>query len=616
MKRRLFAEKQYKITGHVVPFEDFRLFVDLPDGEKINPEHTQLAIERGEKWLTVDIPLLNASEYMMFAENGNRSVYEKKYFDRRSIMLDLALAEKLEGEGRFTKKLIDVVWHILEETTWVLPAHNQPMAGVNTCLPYAFREEVDYIDLFAATTGSSLAMVYHLCKEVFDSVTVLINQRILYELERRIIKPYLDDCAMWEHGLWSGIRGNVVNNWTPWIVSNVLSVCALTCSNLATRHIIIEKSMQYLDNYLVQCSEDGACEEGPGYWNVSGGALFNAGLVLYDMTNGYINIFKDPYMRKAGEFAVRAVISENQVINFADASAGAMPQPIVVYQWGQLCGSPEMQSYGAWKLGGKLTESRLNDYLCYRSLRFLTQERIPSTKYVPVKYFIFEKLGIAGSRQFTDLNKGLYLSLKGGSNAEGHNHNDVGSFIVFADGQPLFVDAGCGEYTKRTFSKERYTIWTMRSDYHNCATFNGVTQRDGLSYRARDYKYDEKTGAFSFELTDAYPEEAGLKCYKRGAVINGSRIEISDLVEFVGEGTVMFSLITLYPPGKLFDHSFVLCGKTICYDPILEYNIEALDKTWPETHNIPACWGVDTLYRITLTTKVPVNDRLFMFTVE
>jgi hypothetical protein len=171
----------------------------------------------------------------------------------------------------------------------------------------------------------------------------------------------------------------------------------------------------------------------------SGGALFNAGLVLYDMTNGYINIFKDPYMRKAGEFAVRAVISENQVINFADASAGAMPQPIAVYQWGQLCGSPEMQNYGAWKLGGKLTESRLNDYLCYRSLRFLTQERIPSTKYVPVKYFIFEKLGIAGSRQFTDLNKGLYLSLKGGSNAEGHNHNDVGSFVICKDNKQLCV---------------------------------------------------------------------------------------------------------------------------------------------------------------------------------
>ena len=148
MKRRLFAEKQYKIAGHVVPFEDFRLFVDLPDGEKINPEHTQPAIARGAKWLTVDIPLLNASEYMMFAENGNRSVYEKKFFDRRSMMLDLALAEKLEGEGRFTKKLIDVVWHILEETTWVLPAHNQPMAGVNTCLPYAFKEEVEGVRIY------------------------------------------------------------------------------------------------------------------------------------------------------------------------------------------------------------------------------------------------------------------------------------------------------------------------------------------------------------------------------------------------------------------------------------------------------------------------------------
>ena len=42
-----------------------------------------------------------------------------------------------------------------------------------------------------------------------------------------------------------------------------------------------------------------------------------------------------------------------------------------------------------------------------------------------------------------------------------HGHNDSGSFIVFQDGEPLFIDIGVGTYEKKTFSKERYTIFSM-----------------------------------------------------------------------------------------------------------------------------------------------------------
>ena len=37
---------------------------------------------------------------------------------------------------------------------------------------------------------------------------------------------------------------------------------------------------------------------------------------------------------------------------------------------------------------------------------------------------------------------GLYLAAKGGHNAESHNHNDVGHFIVYADGRPVLIDIG------------------------------------------------------------------------------------------------------------------------------------------------------------------------------
>ncbi len=39
---------------------------------------------------------------------------------------------------------------------------------------------------------------------------------------------------------------------------------------------------------------------------------------------------------------------------------------------------------------------------------------------------------------------GLYLAAHGGTNGESHNHNDVGDFIVYADGYPVIIDVRIG----------------------------------------------------------------------------------------------------------------------------------------------------------------------------
>ena len=44
-------------------------------------------------------------------------------------------------------------------------------------------------------------------------------------------------------------------------------------------------------------TKDGACDEGPAYWCSAGGSLYNACLVLRDMTDGRWNPFDHPLMR-------------------------------------------------------------------------------------------------------------------------------------------------------------------------------------------------------------------------------------------------------------------------------------------------------------------------------
>ncbi|MDD4823520.1 MAG: heparinase II/III family protein, partial [Bacteroidales bacterium] len=106
---------------------------------------------------------------------------------------------------------------------------------------------------------------------------------------------------------------------------------------------------------------------------------------------------------------------------------------------------------------------------------------------------------------------------KGGHNAESHNHNDVGSYVVYYNAQPLLIDVGVGTYTSQTFGKGRYDIWAMQSGYHNLPKINGVDQKDGRQYKAKDLAYTNKGKqvTFSLDIAGAYPKEAGVESWKR-----------------------------------------------------------------------------------------------------
>lgn len=616
MSRRIFEEKNFNLFGKVLPYSEFKPFCDLECGFVINEEQKVRLIKRAEETLEREIPQLYAHEYMMFRRDGNRSVFESRYFPRRDMLLSLALGEYAERKGRFTDKLIDVLWLILEETTWVLPAHNPSKEGVNCALPYAYTGDVDYIDLFAATTAADVAWVYYLCRDILDEASTLITDRILFELDRRIVKPFLNECYMWDKCWWTGLHGNAVNNWAPWIISNILTVTALTVKDTASRSIVIKRSLPVLDNFTSVYHPDGGCDEGPSYWNAAGGALFNACLVLYDMTDGYINVFDDPLMKNMGEYAVKVVVTPNRALNFADSPSRVRPDPMLIYSWGEVCGSDMMKEYAMWRLGGELPGIVPDTSMPYRWMKFLTAPRLPKAEFNPPKNLYIGGLEVAVSREGSALEKGLYLALKGGNNAESHNHNDLGNIIVFSDGKPIFLDAGSGRYTKRTFSKDRYTIWAMCSDYHNCATFNGVTQRAGGAARSKDTEYDSATGKMTLNLIDAYPPEANLAAYTRSAVLENSVITVTDDVALNSEGTVSFSYITRVMPESVSESSFIIEGRTVSFDASLSYACEELDKTYPEVATIPAGWDTDVLYRITLTSKSPIKDKKYVLTVE
>ena len=88
------------------------------------------------------------------------------------------------------------------------------------------------------------------------------------------------------------------------------------------------------------------------------------------------------------------------------------------------------------------------------------------------------------------------LAVKAGDNNDNHNHNDTGSLTLYKNGQPALADIGVESYTGKTFSAQRYEIWTMQSGYHNLPTLDHHrrTPADRMEERSLPYPPDNDRG--------------------------------------------------------------------------------------------------------------------------
>jgi hypothetical protein len=93
----------------------------------------------------------------------------------------------------------------------------------------------------------------------------------------------------------------------------------------------------------------------------------------------------------------------------------------------------------------------------------------------------------------------------------------------------MFVDAGVGTYTKKTFSSERYTIWSMCSEWHNLPVINGVTQKQGRTYRSSSVTTAYgRNSRFSLDISGAYTDAAACTSWHRDYRLSSKGLTITD----------------------------------------------------------------------------------------
>jgi hypothetical protein len=577
-----------------------------------------LIIKAGETALTKPIPPITASLLLEFVRTGDRSQHGAISFGRRNQLMELILAESVEDKGRFMEAIMNLVWEICEETYWGVPAHLSAQKA-KYGLPDA---EDPTVDLFGAETASILAWADYFIGEKLDKLSPLLRKRIYYEVNRKIFEPLKQP----QRFAWLS-KTVPVNNWNPWIVSNLLVADLLLEKNEEKRAENVHTYLGFMDLYLNGLGDDGGCDEGPSYWFAAGACVFDALETLSSASNGKIDIYNEPLIQKMAAYVYKVHIAGDYFVNFADADPKLKPDGLMLYRFGKALHDPQLVAFGKWafdKFGpftggsGYHRSRKIQNLLTINAIR---QDNIPP--FTETESAWFSDIQVLTARS----SNGLFLATHGGHNAESHNHNDVGDFIVYADGEPVIIDAGRGNYTARTFSPKRYELWFTRSEYHNLPIVNGQGQLAGRSFEAQNVMstINKKEAAIRMDIAPAYKKEAGIQSLNRTVRLDFPKntIEVSDAYVMAQKPdtiTQVFMTVCetdLKSAGKII---FKTPGKktiSLTYDPKLWVaSIEQPSTDGMEYSSFKTKWDGHPVQRILLTSTSPKQNGKYNFVIS
>jgi hypothetical protein len=574
---------------------------DLPIATK------EKLIQNADQALKQPWASISSTDYREYKLNGNRVNFEGLYFSRRAKLSMLCIGQLVKDDDEYLKEIQVGIRLILEEPTWALPAHY--FTAKRTADPNL---NDPIIDLFAAETAAYLSWIKLLLGTKLNAIDPSLIKRIDAELENRILKPYMQTNDYWWMG-WNTKRKQ--NNWNIWINSNILKAAILADNDSTRRVAMIGKVIKSSDQFLNPYPADGGCDEGPAYWAAAGGCLGELVTMLGSISEGKLDWKSSELIKNIGTYIYKVHIDGARFVNFADAPAFTIPDPARVFNFGALFNDEELKSFAAYlaKLSGTegqyLGTGSINSFAnTIRSFKALNA-MVPKAP-MKDKYWL-PTLQVLNLRNQSGSAKGLSLMAKGGNNDESHNHNDVGNFMIYANGDPVIIDLGKGTYTKETFSSNRYKLFYNQSAWHNCPTINGVDEQQGPAFKAENVRFAAGTIAdkLTMNLNNAYPEGAAVKSWVRELTYHRNLKQIVlreqyELSKFLTPSSLQFMVCkkpTLVKEGLLQLESFSGLSKVFMqYDPT-QFEVSLAPKTLDD-ESLKSVWG-NTIYKIVLTIK-------------
>ncbi|PRY68418.1 heparinase II/III-like protein [Glaciihabitans tibetensis] len=472
---------------------------------------TRAEDDLGTPW---GVPLASAAARVH--RDGNRDEWEGTVFARQRRLSRAVVTAAVTLQDRWIDEVADGVVLLCEQSSWCWPAHDDTMGSHGAILATITDP---FLDLGAGEVAAQLAWIDHLLGTQLDVRYPGLRARIRHETRTRVLDPFV----LRRDWHWLGLDGDV-HNWNPWIHGNVL-VAALRLMDAPAerddRARVVALAVEGLDRYVTSLPADGAIDEGYAYWWNGACRALEALDLLSFATRGVLEVTASiPALRETVAFPHRMHLGGDWYLNLADGQA----RPPRDQPWHSLhraarrVGDSFAEAHAAAHRDPERPAASETEGLG-RLLRGITDPEwlraVPAPSPLPRDVWL-PSTQVLVARENEGVCDGLAVAAKGGHNAEHHNHNDVGSFIVASDGVPVIVDAGRPTYTLATFGAERYSIWTMQSSWHNVPEIRGVPQPAGAEARASDVvvHVDEHSTSLGLDLAAAYPVP-GLVTWRR-----------------------------------------------------------------------------------------------------
>ena len=444
-----------------------------------------------------------------FRTNGNRTNYEDKSFGIRKQFVCLVMAEIMQGKGRFLPSIRKGLHYFIEkEPWWGIPAH----------YPKDHPErDIQPVDLFNAETAGMLAWTLYMLEDGINKKEKGLCDSVRSAIERRFLNPTLNQPQGWK---------NNANNWNTWITSNWLETALICEKDSKKRDAAYKGVQQCLRTFLKGYPDDGGCEEGVSYWDCAGASFFES---LYFMQFApeqaklELNDAQKKKVENMGRFITTMYIDDLTFVNFSDAQAKNTPNINILFPYGVYLQNEQMMQLAAY-VGKKYQYLQKPSTLFLQSGNYpklgrelMLLSMLPQYQQTQAVQPKTEDAYLENSQIMVASNGKWFVAAKGGNNAESHNHNDIGNFIVYHNNQPVVIDLGRDTYTSQSFSSRRFELMNCRSAYHNVPIINGMEQKDGKKYRADKVSHvaDASESSLTLNLEKAYTDAAHVDSWKR-----------------------------------------------------------------------------------------------------
>ncbi|VGO11731.1 hypothetical protein PDESU_00277 [Pontiella desulfatans] len=483
------SEKQIEMLRPYLPATSYRPAPSIADRafwEMIGQKESAEAIikqAREDRERKPEVPISDEI-YRRANKEGNRGIYKPRYYRTMETLERAVIAECVEDEGRYVPQIIEHIQAILEMKSWLHPNHdpgNDVLEGKRVA-----------IDLGARKFGSVLMLSEVLLE---DKLPAELRKEIRAQIQWRMIDSYLKSCRGEDQ------KGN---SWI-WGTSNWNSVCTggtvfstLTASEKVDERIaVIGCALNSMKHYLRGFGDDGYCSEGVGYWNYGFGNYLYLAQMIYDYTDGKVDMFRfdDPEkMKCVGNFPAGFQIQNSIYPCFSDGGARIK----------------EGQDNFAYILSAKNYGAAKPVYSRPADITMQLMEWADPVSYVapgrgadelpPHTYYEDYGVLISRGKQATPFS----IAIKAGHNNENHNHMDVGSYVMVLDDDHILCgDLGAPPYQAGSFSPKH----KMRSSWgHPVPRVDGSLQSEGEQFRGNvlETEFAENRDKVVLDLKAAY----------------------------------------------------------------------------------------------------------------